>query len=146
MTEENKRIILNWINNNFSEIGNINPEEFNTEKKQIKILIQCIKAYLNREHGCNFKINSNYTKLLYAHIHTKMSINFIENDKSDIKVYLFKIALLCRGYNCDFNGIYSKITMRIFKQWCKDNNISHRKYPYSINSNIWYKLLTNEKE
>lgn len=142
---EDYHYILNWIQNNFSEIGNISDEEFNTEKKRMNIIIQCIKAFLNREYDCDMNINNTYTKTLYTNIHNKMNINFIENNKSDIRVNFLQMVLICRGYSCDFNGQYTSTTMKVFKRFKSDNKIKTvSKYPYQITSTIWYKLLTNK--
>lgn len=141
-SEYNNELILRFIYNNFPEIGNVEPEKFKTLRQRINVCIQCIKAYLNKECNGKFTINSTYTKTLYASIHLKLHIDFIENSKSKWPVYLLQLVLLCRGYDCDLNGIYTRTTMKCFKQFKKDNDIESGKYPYEVTSTIWYKLLT----
>ena len=140
----NDDVILKFINKNFSEIGNIDSKEFKTLKQKIDICIQCIKAFLNRECNGKFTINNRFTKTLYASIHLNLHINFIENNKPSWSVYLLQLVLLCRGYDCDLNGIYTQATMKCFKQFKKDNMVKSSKYPYEVTSNVWYKLLTIE--
>ena len=146
ISEKTEIMLLKWIHNNFPEIGNIESKEFNTLNKRIGICIQCIKAYLNRDCDCKFNINSRFTKILYAKIHTNLDINFIDNSRPDMRIYLLKLILISRGYDCDLNGIYNNYTRRAFKKYCMDNNIDNGKYPYSVNSHVWYKLLTIEEK
>ena len=140
----NDDVVLKFINKNFSEIGNIDSKEFKTLKQKIDICIQCIKAFLNRECNGKFTINNRFTKTLYASIHLNLHINFIENNKPSWSVYRLQLVLLCRGYDCDLNGIYTQATMKCFKQFKKDNMVKSSKYPYEVTSNVWYKLLTIE--
>ena len=139
---KNTEIILKFIHKNFPEIGNIEPNKFKTLKQRLNVCIQCIKAYLNKECKGKFNINSNFTKTLYASIHLHLHINYIENTTPFWAVYLLQMVLICRGYNCDLNGIYTNITMKCFKQFKKDNDVKSNKYPYEVTSSIWYKLLT----
>ena len=52
-----------------------------------------------------------------------MKIDFVQNKDSDFRIYFLKALLICRGYDCDFNGVYNNSTMRIVKQYKFDNNI-----------------------
>lgn len=147
MEENNYNYIRSYINKNFSEIGNIEENEFDTIKKRLSVVIQCIKSYLNKEYDVNMGINGTYTKTLYSIISTKMNIDFIENSSNDMRVYFLQMVLICRGYSCDLNGQYTSTTMKAFKKYKADNKLKNiSKYPYEVSSTVWYKLLTNKEE
>jgi hypothetical protein len=142
----NHTIILKWIDKFFPEIGNVAPQEFNTDIKRRNIITQCIKSFLNKHNpDCKFNINSKVTKTLYNKLSLHMKIDFVQNKDSDFRIYFLKALLICRGYDCDFNGVYNNSTMRIVKQYKFDNNIPFNKSPYEISPIVWYKLLTNKK-
>ena len=88
------------------------------------IITQCIKSFLNKHNpDCKFNINSKVTKTLYNKLSLHMKIDFVQNKDSDFRIYFLKALLICRGYDCDFNGVYNNSTMRIVKQYKFDNNI-----------------------
>jgi hypothetical protein len=87
----NHTIILKWIDKFFPEIGNVAPQEFNTDIKRRNIITQCIKSFLNKHNpDCKFNINSKVTKTLYNKLSLHMKIDFVQNKDSDFRIYFLK--------------------------------------------------------
>lgn len=145
LTEQSQLICIGYINKNFSEIGNIQIEEFNTKTKQIHIIIQAMKAYANRCTSSQMQINSNIT-IRFINALASPVFHISENSQRDSKIALLQILLAINGFSCGVNECYDDSTKSKFKEFRKSKKIGSylNKYIYDVGFKAWKSLLNIE--
>lgn len=142
INEQTQSFCIGYINKNFSEIGNIQPNEFNTKTKQIHVIIQAIKAYINRATTSQMQINSNITAKFIQAI-ASPGLHIAEKSQRDSKIGLLQILLAINGFSCGVNECYDDITKSKFKEFRKSRRLESymNKYIYDVGFKAWKALL-----
>ena len=114
-----------WVIHHYGDKFNFTLDQFSTLESRIDVCVKILKTYINETFKTRLDAeSSDITPEFHYYINKYMEIENSEHNQNvrDEKTYILQFCLLCRGYNSDLNGCYTRFTHKTLNAFKRDTN------------------------